>query len=449
MGSRTLSLFLYNALLPFGLLYLGPAALIKLRQRGGSWADFGQRLGLWSQERIETLEALPKGQTLWVHAVSVGEVGVARKLIMELVRQSPGAGIILTTTTPTAYRLAIELEQSHKGKVVALYSPLDLPWVARRVLRRFNPSQIVLVEAEVWPNMVSQANKRGIPVSLVNARLSSRSERRYRSFGSLVAPIFGMLNRVMVQEEQDMERWAAIGAQEDAITVTGSIKYDPQGSSPAQEKVQTLSALLREAGMADRPLLLAASTHAGEETAIASIYQDLSSEIPQLGLLVVPRHFERGKQVAEELQSLGLCPLLRSSLQPGATRQADVMVIDSTGELRAWLELSTVVIMGKSFLAEGGQNPAEAVMAGKPVVFGPHMENFGPLVDLLLHAKGALQVQDLSALKEELKGLLLDTNSRSSLAEAGQKALLRHDGATARTALILLSVQTEERKKCL
>ena len=117
--------------------------------------------------------------------------------------------------------------------------------------------------------------------------------------------------------------------------------------------------------------------------------------------------------------------------------------------LRAWLELSTVVIMGKSFLAEGGQNPAEAVMAGKPVVFGPHMENFGPLVDLLLHAKGALQVQDLSALKEELKGLLLDTNSRSSLAEAGQKALLRHDGATARTALILLSVQTEERKKCL
>lgn len=450
MGSRTLSLFLYNALLPVGLLYMAPAALIKMRRRGGSWADFGQRLGFWSQERRDAMDALPQGRRIWVHAVSVGEVGVARKLIVQLLRQAGDSSVILTTTTPTAYRIAAEAEQSFPGRVVALYSPLDLPGVAARVLRQFQPSQIVLVEAEVWPNMVSQATKAGIPVSLVNARLSARSERRYVKFHRLVSPIFQMLTRVMVQEDGDLKRLASIGAREDAIMVTGSIKYDPQGSAPSGEKVKMLASLLERAGLNHRPLILAASTHDGEEQAVASIYQDLAAEIPGLGFLVVPRHFERGPQVVAELQTLGLQPALRSRLDVESFQRADVMVIDSTGELRSWLELATVVVMGKSFLAEGGQNPAEAVMAGKPVVFGPHMENFGPLVELLLNARGAVQVPDLASLKDVLGDLLADDAARRRLAEAGQHALMRHDGATARTVDLLLACQrTEPCKNCL
>lgn len=450
MGSRTLSLFLYNALLPVGLLYMAPAALIKMRRRGGSWSDFGQRLGYWSHERKRAMDALPLGRRIWVHAVSVGEVGVAKKLIVQLMRQVEDVGVILTTTTPTAYRLAAEIEQSFPGRVVALYSPLDLPGVARRVFRQFQPSQIVLVEAEVWPNMVSQATATGIPVSLVNARLSARSERRYVKFHSLVAPIFQMLTRVMVQEDADRKRFASIGALEAAIVVTGSIKYDPQGSAPSDEKVQMLGGLLARVGMKDRPLILAASTHGGEERALAGIFKELADEIPGLGFLVVPRHFERGPEVVADLRALGLQPVLRSSLEALADSRADVMVIDSTGELRDWLELVTVVVMGKSFLAEGGQNPAEAVMAGKPVVFGPHMENFGPLVDLLLAAKGAIQVRDLAALNGVLKALLADEFARRLLAESGQRALLRHDGATARTVDLLLARKaTEPCKNCL
>lgn len=446
MGSRTLSLFLYNALLPVGLLYMAPAALVKMRRRGGSWADFGQRLGFWSRERCQAMDSLPQGRRIWVHAVSVGEVGVARKLIVHLLRQAGDLSVILTTTTPTAYRLAAEAEQSFPGRVVALYSPLDVPGVASRVLKQFQPYQIILVEAEVWPNMVSRATRAGIPVSLVNARLSARSERRYVRFHWLVSPIFQMLTRVMVQEEGDRKRLTAIGARDDAIMVTGSIKYDPQGSAPAGDKVKLLGALLARVGLDDRPLILAASTHDGEERVLASIYQELATKIPRLGLLVVPRHFERGPQVVEELRTLGLQPALRSHLDGESFQSADVMVIDSTGELRSWLELVTVVVMGKSFLAEGGQNPAEAVMAGKPVVFGPHMENFGPLVELLLAAQGAVQVPDLASLKNVLVDLLADEAARSRLAEAGLQALMRHDGATARTADLLLA---ETCKNCL
>lgn len=438
MASRTLSLGLYNALLPAGLLFMAPSALIKMRRRGGDWRDFGQRLGFWSQERRRAIASLSQERLIWMHAVSVGEIGVARKLILEMLRQKPTQGIILTSTTPTGHRLALELEKDKPGNVVALYSPLDLPFVAARVLDELRPGQIVLVEAEVWPNMVTRAQAAGIPVTLVNARLSPRSERRYRRFHGLIAPVFGALSRVMVQEPADVDRWAALGVQRDRIVLTGSIKYDPHGSAVSAEKVVHLQQMLVQCGLAGRRLLLAASTHAGEEMALAKVYQELAGKVEGIGLLVVPRHYERGGEVTAELEALGLKPLRRSLLNAASSSRTDVLVIDSTGELRAWQELATIVIVGKSFLAEGGQNPAEAVMAGKPVVFGPHMENFEPLVKLLLDAKGAMQVRDFEALEQGLHGLLSDPRHRDEMAQAGQAALQKHDGATRRTACALL-----------
>lgn len=436
MPSRRLSLFLYNALLPAGLLFMAPGALVKMRRRQGRWQDFGQRLGRFDEARHKAIAALPAENRLWMHAVSVGEVGVARKLITALLKQSPGQGIILTTTTPTGYRLAEEIEQAFPGHVVAAYSPLDLPFVAGRILEAFHPRHIVLVEAEVWPNIVAQATREGIPVTLVNARLSPRSERRYRKFRNLIAPVFGMLSQVCVQEPDDIARWSALGVDPQKIVLTGSIKYDPQGSAPDPDQVRRFEDLLRATGLLGRPLLLAASTHAGEEKELARIYQELMIKHPMLGLLIVPRHYERGPGVQAELQSFGLPSLLRSRLdqQSGPT---DALIIDSTGELKAWQELATIVIIGKSFLAEGGQNPAEAVMADKPVVMGPHMENFLPLVDLLLSAKGAVQVNSLEALPAVLNELLVDATARDQLAAAGKAALMCHNGATLRTVDVL------------
>ena len=435
MPSRSLSLALYNAFLPLGLVCMAPGALIKMRRRGGDWRDFGQRFGRWNEERTQALAALPKPGLIWMHAVSVGEVGVARKLIAEMLRQQPARGIVLTTTTPTGHRLALDIEQSYPQRVVALYSPLDLSFVARHVLERLQPARIVLVEAEVWPNILDQATRRGIPVTLVNARLSHRSEKRYKQFKGVIAPVFGMLSRVCVQEPEDVLRWQGLGVDASCITLTGSIKYDPQGSAVDPVQVQAFEEILHRTGLAGRPLLLAASTHAGEEVALAKVFQSLQSTHPELGFLVAPRHYERGAEVMTELQDLGLKPVQRS--QPQTFAATDVLVIDSTGELKAWQELASIVVIGKSFLAEGGQNPAEAVMAGKPVLFGPHMENFEPLVKLLLEAGGALQVPDLAALTEAVHLLLADSSRGSAQASAGREALMKHQGATQTTAALL------------
>ena len=413
-----------------------PSALVKMRRRNGRWQDIGQRFGFFNRDRQAAIAGLPQEGRIWMHAVSVGEVGVARKIIVALLKQTPSTGLVLTTTTPTGHRLALEIEQAFPGQVVALYSPLDLPFVASRLFDQIRPRQIVLVEAEVWPNTVAQAADEGIPVMLVNARLSPRSERSYLRYKNLMAPIWQMLSRVCVQEPEDIDRWTKLGVDPQLITFTGSVKYDPQGSAPVATQVEQLSALLHATGLNSRPLLLAASTHPGEEKELGMVFKSLAVKHPGLGFLIVPRHYERGPSVQAELDAIGLPSLLRSTLD-GTPRATDVLIVDSTGELKAWQELATVVVIGKSFLAEGGQNPAEAVMAGKPVVFGPHMENFLPLVDLLLTSQGAIQVAKLEELEPVLSNLFSNPTQCDTQANAGKAALMRHDGATLKTVAVI------------
>lgn len=435
---RTFSLILYNLLLPFVTLAMAPGALLKMHRRGGRWRDFAQRFGVWPSSLKQALAKMQqRHRIIWMHAVSVGEVGVARKLIQSLLKADERIAVVLTSTTPTGLEQAQEASKAHPGRVLAVYSPLDLPFVVEALLNKLHPIQIVLVEAEVWPNMMAAAQRTGIPVRLVNARLSQRSGNRFARFRPVVAPIFGMLDRVAVQEPEDASRWQNIGVPAECIIHTGSIKYDPQGSAPKPEQVEQLACILQGCGLGDnRPILLAASTHAGEERALAVVYLQLINDFPQLGLVVVPRHFERGHEVVVELKDLGLHVGLRSS--PDSQPDCDVLVVDSTGELKAWQQLATVVIIGKSFLAEGGQNPAEAVMAGKPVVCGPHMENFIPLMDLLLMAKGAMQLKGLDEVAGCVSGLLKDPASASAMAERGRQALQKHEGATAATVRLLL-----------
>ena len=433
--SKTLSLCLYNLLLPAGVLGMLPGAIRKMRQRGGHWRDLVQRLGFFSQEQRHALAALPVGKDrLWIHAVSVGEVGIATKLIALMRSERPHIGIVLTTTTPTGHALAAEFAARHPGRVVVLYSPLDLPGVGARFLEELAPSQLVLVEAEVWPNLVASALRRHVPVSLVNARLSPRSERRYHQLGFIIRPVFAMLHQVLVQEPEDVQRWTRLGLTAYRVHHTGSIKFDPQGAAPDPAQVQALRAVLDQAGIQPRqPILLLASTHPGEEVLLAEMTQRLRKKHPSLALLIVPRHVERTAALLEELGSLGLRPQRRSAiLSPSPD-----LLIDTTGELRAWQALATVVVVGKSFLATGGQNPAEAVMARKPVLFGPHMENFQALIDLLLARKGAVQVADVATLEQRLDALLSDPAQCQMLGDNGHTALAMHEGATTKTLALL------------
>ncbi len=446
--SKFLSLLLYNLLLPVGLVFMLPGALRKMRARGGRWQDMAQRFGFLSEAKRDALSKLPKGkQRLWMHAVSVGEVGIATKLITRLLKDAPRTSIVLTTTTPTGYALAEEYAQKTGGsksgpQVIVLYSPVDLPMVGARFLDLIQPTQIVLVEAEVWPNLVAAAQRCRIPVSMVNARLSARSEARFKQFGFFIRPVFAMLDQVLVQEESDVARFTALGVDPARIKHTGSIKFDPQGADADEKQLKQLRTALNQAGIAEsQSILLLASTHNGEEVLLAEVYLKLQAKFPDLALLVVPRHVERAAEIIAALQVLGITAQRRSQMHSSFViphSAFPTLLIDTTGELRAWQCLATVVVVGKSFLAEGGQNPAEAVMAQKPVLFGPHMENFEALVDLLLKHEGAIQVPTTARLEVELSRLLLDPVLRDHYGQAGHAALAVHEGATAKTVALLL-----------
>ena len=422
---------------------MAPSALRKMKARGGTWSNLWQRFGFFTESQKQIITALrERGPVIWMHAVSVGEVGIARKLIAEMLRRQPKLRFVLSTTTPTGFALAKEYAERDPQQLVVIYNPLDGWFSVRRCFDLICPAKLVLVEAELWPNLLSTATRRGIPVELVNARLSPRSERRYTKFNVIVRPIFQMLDRVLVQEPEDVARWGALGVDRARIEHTGSIKFDLHGLREPVEKIARFRKLLESVGWTSaQPVLLAASTHDGEEIEITRVFMQLRTKHPGLFLIIVSRHVERSAKIENDLRSTGLNIARRSVLEKelNTGNLLDILLVDTTGELRAWQYLATMVVIGKSFLATGGQNPAEALMAGKPVVFGPHMENFDALVRMLLQKHGAIEVQDFEQLVPCIHHLLENPDEAAKIANAGREALRAHEGATQRVAERLLA----------
>lgn len=421
-----LLLLLYNLFFPLALLVLLPGALWRMWQRGHYAHKFGQRFALYSQ-RTRAILRRDRGRWIWIHAVSVGEVLIALKLIQHIQKEHD-IPVLLSTTTSTGFRLAQERRGTRLMEVI--YHPVDFWFTARSALRMIRPAALVLVEAEVWPNLTYLARAKGIPVALVNARLSTRSERRYRAFRWLAAPLFSQLDAVCLQNPSDTARFVGLGVLPDHAWVTGSIKFDVEEEVPTD--VSTCRSVLHRCGWgASDPILLAASTHAGEELLISRVFRHLQTHFPTLRLIIVPRHAERSAKIAAELAADGFSVARRNHLSE--TTPAGALLVDCTGELRQWTQLATVVFVGKSLLAEGGQNPAEAISAGKPVVFGPHMQNFAALVDLVLSQQGARQVADEAALTQALEELLSQPSAAQAMATRAWEGLAPHRGATRKT----------------
>lgn len=434
------ALALYNLLLPPGLLLAMPGFLLKMKKRGGYGPGFGQRFARYDASFMPA-RTHPAASPVWVHAVSVGEVLVAKKLICELLRREPGLRIVLSTTTSTGHEIA---RQHAPRNVEVIYNPLDLPHIVHRAIATLRPRALVLVEAEIWPNLVNHARRSGIPVLLVNARLSPRSARRYLRFRSLVAPVFNMLTRVCVQEAGDVARWTGLGVARERITCTGSIKFDQSGGDPVPPgQMEAFRALLRQLwGNALQQTVLLASSHEGEEAAVGKVIVALRERFPDLKFLVAPRHFERAAAVERDLSTAGLRPVRRSvaaasPLNPHSL-PPDTLIIDTTGELRAWQALPDLVIIGKSLLATGGQNPVEAIAAGTAVITGPHMENFSALMALLRKRDGAVEVSGMEQLGPAITRLLDDPESAREMVARARKALDDHSGATGKTAALVL-----------
>ena len=418
------ALLLYRLLLPLLFIAAFPGWIVKMLKRGG----FGTRLGERAAIHTTPLEFEPCG-AVHVHAVSVGEAMLGLKLIREWLKREPERRFVLATGTATGH--AVATSAGIPGLRVT-YAPLDFPSMVRRYLNRFEPSQLVLIEGEVWPHHLLACRKRGIPVSLVNARMSPRSARRYRKFAPWLRPVFPQLDAVAVQEADDAEIWRHLGVKQERIHHTGSLKFDP-GSGAHPAKRPEFHRMLAAFGN-DRPVVLAASTHAGEDAWIAAAIREAA---PQALPVLVPRHAERRAEVKQELLRAGFRVALRSEAA-GLTdaKEAGVFVIDSTGELRDWTAHADVVVIGKSFLATGGQNPSEAILAGKPVVFGPHMENFEPLASRLVSAQGAVRVPDQPALTAAIRDAL-DPSLAAAMSRKAAQILASHDGATRRIIELL------------
>jgi len=418
--------FIYNLCWPLGLLIFLPGYFAKMIRRGGYREKFGQRVGIYD---AVLRNRLSNQRSTWLHAVSVGEVNIALKLAYALRALEPDLHCVLTTTTTTGFALA---RKTVPAWIEVMYTPLDYWPIMRRAFSVIRPARIFLIEAEVWPNLAATAHLHRIPLALVNARLSPRSERRYRRFRFFVAPTFRLLDLVCVPERRDVERWAALGVLRNRIHVTGSIKFDPD----VQAQNHSVAASLWDASgeTTERLVLFGGSTHGGEEEILAKVFLRLRDQFPSLRLFIAPRHVERLQEIRAQLDALPLRVTLASKVPTNGLTDADCMLLDTTGELQRWYGIATVVFVGKSLTAHGGQNPVEPILAGKPVVFGPHMENFATLSRTLVSNSAAMQVSDIDSLGRTVAELLRDSEARERLVQNAHAALSEHKGATSRTA---------------
>lgn len=425
------SLCIYNFFFPLVFVALLPGFLLRMFRRGGYREKFGQRFGRYS---VDDRARFAEGRWIWLHSISVGETLLALKLAREIHALAPAHRVALSVTTSTGFAVAREAACDW---VEVLYNPLDARPIVRAALDLVRPERLIFVEA-VWPNLLAEAARRGVPAVFV-PRLSPRSERRFRRARVFTGPIFRLLEKLAVQAVEDVARWCALGVEEARIVVTGNAKFDHAAALEDDARVEEFGALLRRIGVPDdAPVLLGGSTFPGEERILAEIFQRLRRRFPVLFLILVPRHVERAAEVLADLRPLGLRVALRSEIRAAP---ADVLVVNSTGELRAWYHHATVVFIGKSLTAHGGQNPVEPALAGRPVVFGQHMENFAAIVARWLEADAAVQVADAAALEAALEELLAQPERRDLLARRAREMVAAHAGATRRTAEVLLAVK--------
>jgi 3-deoxy-D-manno-octulosonic-acid transferase len=405
--ARLLYTLLLYLLFPYILLRL---AWRSLRQRA-YLANVGERFGRYRETAPEPL--------IWVHAVSVGETRAAEPLVRALARRHPGHRVLLTHMTPTGRAAGVTL---FGAEVARCYLPYDYPGAVARFLRHFRPRAGLLMETEIWPNLIHACQEHGIPLTLVNARLSEKSLSGYQRFPRLARESLETLAGVAAQSEDDARRLEALGAR--GARVTGNVKFD---IVPPASQLELGRQWRRDCG--GRPVLLAASTREGEEPLVLEALSGM--DVPGLLAVIVPRHPQRFDEVARLLDARGL-RYQRRSAGTEIAPETRVVLGDSMGEMFAYYAACDVAFIGGSLVPTGGQNLIEACAAGKPVLIGPSTYNFAEAAELALRAGAARQVRDAESLAREAERLLRDPASAQRMGEAGLAFCAAHRGATAR-----------------
>ncbi len=403
-----------------------PLLLLRLAWRGLSNPPYRER---W-RERLGCFgEGQPTRDALWIHAVSVGEVGAAAPLIRALRVRDAALPVLVTTTTPTGQATLARL---FGPSVQHVYFPYDLPFIVRRFLRRFEPRALLLMETELWPSLIHACRARDIPILLVNGRLSERSAARYGRLPGLARSMLRELSHAAVQTAEDATRLVALGLPAAAVTVTGSLKFDVNLPASIHEEG---AALRRELGV-NRPVLMAGSTRPGEEGLLLEAFATLKSRFPDAMLLLAPRHPERFDAVVEQCRRAGWRTGRRRdglAAAPGL----DLLVVDTMGELLRFYAACDVAFVGGSLLPFGGQNVLEPAGLGIPVITGPHLFNFADIGDKLANGGALRVVNDPDALARQVAEWFLDSDARDSVGRAGRAIVEANRGATGRVCALV------------
>jgi len=422
----------YNLLFTAGFALTWPYFTYLIWRRQPFWERLGERLGHYPKEVKDWLRKPER--PVWIHAVSVGEVLLARVLVRELRRHRPHLRVFLTVGTPTGRRVAEPLLDE---KTCVVYVPTDFYYSMMRAFRRVNPKALILVENEIWPNMLWRAKKMGIPVCLVNSRLSRRNRRLFRAARTFVRPVLQAFDWIGVQSEEDLGRFAIAGFPEARLHLMGSMKYDV--ADLASDNPGKGREIRRLAGWDQgQVVLLGGSTHPGEERILAELLKELKPRHPGVRLMLVPRHVERKGEILQELSATGLKVELRSRLEQDTGTDPDILLVDSTGELRDLYPACELVFIGKTLTGRGGQNFLEAARHGRAIVAGPQMENFQSLRREFLADKAMVVSADAPDLKANLDRLLASSVEREELGRRAQTCFREHLGAGARHVEALL-----------
>lgn len=420
---------IYNILFTICFVLASPYYFLRMVRRGHWRQGFAQRFGKYDA-RIK--QAITNRHVLWMHAVSVGEVNLCTQLIRALEVRVPNLKIVVSTTTTTGMGELQKKLPTHVGK---FYYPIDRRKYVSRALASINPRAVVLIEGEIWPNLIWRVRERNTPLFLVNARLSERSYRGYKRCGFLFRSLFASFTGVGAQTEADAERLRELGCREEAIHIVGSLKFDAARLN--ERTLLDVPDLLKQISIPPGArLVVGGSTHEGEEALLAEIFLRLRTQFPDLFLILVPRHFERSKDVGRQLRERGVKFAYRNDITPRVQfnpGELDCLLVNTTGELKLFYEQATVIFVGKSLTAQGGQNPIEPGALSKAMVFGPHMQNFADIVRSFLAQEGAVQVRDAADLEKVLAELLADNARRERMGRNALKVVRENLGGIDRT----------------
>jgi 3-deoxy-D-manno-octulosonic-acid transferase len=418
----------YSSLLLAVLVVGAPYWLVRMATSGRYRAGLQGRLGVVPRG----LHGAVTGQSVvWVHAVSVGEVMAATRLIRELKERLPGWVVAVSTTTETGQRLAKERLPDSP----VFYLPLDLKFSVRRYLRVLQPRMLVLMESEFWPRLIKESAKDGVPIAVVNARISDRSFPRYMRLRRLWRPFLEMISLFLAQSRETAERLEKIGAPTTRVRVMGNLKYDVQSRSDT-EMARRIASML-----SGTKLIVAGSTLEGEEEALLAAWPAILKSVPDASLLIAPRHPDRFEEVWQLIQRSG-SPFLRCSQMAQSNdpvAEGTILLLDTIGDLASVYGVAAVAFVGGSLVPKGGHNPLEPAQFGVPVVTGPSFENFREIVKTMQEAK-AIRIVAKDELAETLIGILQGTNDERALGQRGRAVFQAEAGATVRTAQALVSL---------